>query len=358
MMDKNSKNMRRPLLGMTLEELKPVVEEAGLRPFAAKQIARWLYEKRVMTIDEMTDLSKSAREYLNENYCVGRVAPKAEARSVDGTVKYLFATRGEGFDFLVGGKGGRDVEAVYIPDKERATLCVSSQAGCKMGCRFCMTGMQGFHGSLTAAGILNQIFSIPESESLTNLVFMGMGEPMDNVDEVIKAIDILTAKWGLAWSPKRITVSSIGKLDGLRRLLNEAKVHVAMSVHSPFAPEREGLMPVERAFPVRKVMAELSNYDFAHQRRLSAEYIMWKGVNDDFKHADALAALLKGQECRVNLIRFHAIPGFEHVTSDLRTMEAFRDRLNERGVTATIRASRGEDIEAACGMLSGKESEK
>ena len=351
MMDKNSKNMRRPLLGMTLEELKPVVEEAGLRPFAAKQIARWLYEKRVMTIDEMTDLSKSAREYLNENYCVGRVAPKAEARSVDGTVKYLFATRGEGFDFLVGGKGGRDVE-------ERATLCVSSQAGCKMGCRFCMTGMQGFHGSLTAAGILNQIFSIPESESLTNLVFMGMGEPMDNVDEVIKAIDILTAKWGLAWSPKRITVSSIGKLDGLRRLLNETKVHVAISVHSPFAPEREGLMPVERAFPVRKVMAELSNYDFAHQRRLSAEYIMWKGVNDDFKHADALAALLKGQECRVNLIRFHAIPGFEHVTSDLRTMEAFRDRLNERGVTATIRASRGEDIEAACGMLSGKESEK
>lgn len=358
MMDKNSKNMRRPLLGMTLEELKPVVEEAGLRPFAAKQIARWLYEKRVMTIDEMTDLSKSAREYLNENYCVGRVAPKAEARSVDGTVKYLFATRGEGFDFLVGGKGGRDVEAVYIPDKERATLCVSSQAGCKMGCRFCMTGMQGFHGSLTAAGILNQIFSIPESESLTNLVFMGMGEPMDNVDEVIKAIDILTAKWGLAWSPKRITVSSIGKLDGLRRLLNETKVHVAIGVHSPFAPEREGLMPVERAFPVRKVMAELSNYDFAHQRRLSAEYIMWKGVNDDFKHADALAALLKGQECRVNLIRFHAIPGFEHVTSDLRTMEAFRDRLNERGVTATIRASRGEDIEAACGMLSGKESEK
>ena len=358
MMDKNSKNMRRPLLGMTLEELKPVVEEAGLRPFAAKQIARWLYEKRVMTIDEMPDLSKSAREYLNENYCVGRVAPKAEARSVDGTVKYLFATRGEGFDFLVGGKGGRDVEAVYIPDKERATLCVSSQAGCKMGCRFCMTGMQGFHGSLTAAGILNQIFSIPESESLTNLVFMGMGEPMDNVDEVIKAIDILTAKWGLAWSPKRITVSSIGKLDGLRRLLNETKVHVAISVHSPFAPEREGLMPVERAFPVRKVMAELSNYDFAHQRRLSAEYIMWKGVNDDFKHADALAALLKGQECRVNLIRFHAIPGFEHVTSDLRTMEAFRDRLNERGVTATIRASRGEDIEAACGMLSGKESEK
>lgn len=347
---------KRPLLGMTLDELKNVAEEAGLRPFAAKQMARWLYEKRVTSIDEMTDLSKTAREYLNGAYCIGRVEPKAAARSTDGTVKYLFATRGEGFDFLTGGKGGRDVEAVYIPDKERATLCVSSQAGCKMGCRFCMTGMQGFHGSLTAAGILNQIFSIPESESLTNLVFMGMGEPMDNISEVLKAIDILTAKWGLAWSPKRITVSSIGKLDGLRKLLDETKVHVAISVHSPFAGERQELMPVERAFPVRKVMAELKNYDFAHQRRLSAEYIMWRGVNDDFRHADALASLLKGTECRVNLIRFHAIPGFEHVTSDLRTMEAFRDRLNELGVTATIRASRGEDIEAACGMLSGRES--
>lgn len=349
-------NVKRALIGMNLEELGAVAEEAGLRPFAAKQMARWLYEKRVTEIDSMTDLPKNARQYLNENYCVGRVAPKDAARSTDGTVKYLFATRGEGFDFLTGGAGGRDVEAVYIPDKERATLCVSSQAGCKMGCRFCMTGMQGFHGSLTAAGILNQIFSIPESGKLTNIVFMGMGEPMDNIAEVLKALEILTAKWGLAWSPKRITVSSIGKLDGLRRLLDETKVHVAISVHSPFASEREGLMPVEKAFPLRKVIAELKRYDFAHQRRLSAEYIMWKGVNDDMRHADALAGLLKGADCRVNLIRFHAIPGFAHKTSDTGTMEAFRDRLNELGVTATIRASRGEDIEAACGMLSGREN--
>lgn len=356
-MSNRNKDMRRPLLGMTLDELKPVVEEAGLRPFAAKQIARWLYEKRVTSIDEMTDLSKTAREYLNEHYCVGRVAPKDAARSVDGTVKYLFATRGDDFDFLVSGKGGRDVEAVYIPDKERATLCVSSQAGCKMGCRFCMTGMQGFHGSLTAAGILNQIFSIPESEKLTNLVFMGMGEPMDNVDEVLKAVEVLTAPWGLAWSPKRITVSSIGKTDGLRRLLNETKVHVAISVHSPFKAEREGLMPVEKAFPVAGVMAMMRDYDFAHQRRLSAEYIMWSGINDDMRHADALARLLKGVDCRVNLIRFHAIPGFEHGTASTESMERFRDRLNELGVTATIRTSRGEDIEAACGMLSGKGKE-
>ena len=226
-----------------------------------------------------------------------------------------------------------------------------------MGCRFCMTGMQGYHGDLSSAGILNQILSIPESDKLTNIVFMGMGEPMDNVNEVLKAVEVLTAPWGLAWSPKRITVSSIGKMDGLRRLLAETKVHVAISVHSPFPSEREGLMPVERAYPARKVMDLLKGCDFAHQRRLSAEYIMWKGVNDDMRHADALARLLKGTDCRVNLIRFHAIPGFDGEPSGQATMERFRDRLNSLGVTATIRASRGEDIEAACGMLSGEKGE-
>lgn len=351
----NKENIKLPLLGMNLSELGAVAEEAGLRPFAAKQMAKWLYDKRVTDISMMTDLPKIAREYISEHYCIGLTAPIAASRSTDGTIKYLFSTRGDGYDYIVaGGKGGRDVESVYIPDKERATLCVSSQAGCKMGCRFCMTGMQGYHGNLTASGILNQIFSIPESRKLTNIVFMGMGEPMDNIDEVLRAIEVLTAKWGLAWSPKRITVSSIGKLDTLRRLLDETKVHIAISVHSPYTGERADLMPVERAFPIRKVVELLRKYDFAHQRRLSAEYIMWRGVNDDLRHADALASLLKGLDSRVNLIRFHATPGFEHVSADQHTMESFRDRLNELGITATIRASRGEDIEAACGMLSGK----
>lgn len=180
--------------------------------------------------------------------------------------------------------------------------------------------------------------------------------PLDNIDEVLRAIDILTAPWGLAWSPKRITVSSIGKLDTLRRLLDETRVHVAISVHSPFADERASLMPVQRAFPLVRVLDLLRGYDFAHQRRLSAEYIMWGGVNDDLRHADALARLLHGLDCRVNLIRFHAIPDFPHGTSPTPVMEAFRDRLNERGITATIRTSRGEDIAAACGMLSGEKS--
>lgn len=348
-----------PLLGLSPDELKPIVAEAGLRPFAAGQIARRIYQGRVASIDEITELPKAARAWLDERYCVGLTAPVREARSADGTVKVLFPARTSGLSYIVPGTGGgMDVESVFIPDRDRATLCVSSQAGCRMGCRFCATGAQGYHGQLTAAGILNQVFSVPGSERLTNIVFMGMGEPMDNVNEVIRAIGALTSPWGLAWSPRRITVSSIGHMAGLKRLLDETDVHVAISVHTPFASEREGIMPVEKAFPLADVVAMLRGYDFAHQRRLSAEYIMWRGVNDTMRHADALARLLRGTSCRVNLIRFHSIPTFEGEPSDAATMERFRDRLNSLGVTATIRASRGEDIDAACGMLAGKERGK
>lgn len=333
----------KPLIGMTVEQLRDVAAECGLPAFAAKQMARWLYVRRVTDIDAMTDLSMRGRQTLAERYTVGRQAPKAEASSADGTVKYLFE-----------GVGGRDVEAVFIPDRDRATLCVSSQAGCRMGCTFCMTGRQGFHGNLPASAIINQILSIPQSESLTNIVFMGMGEPLDNMDALLPAIEVLTASWGLAWSPKRITVSSIGHIKNLRRLLSETKVHVAISLHSPFPSEREGLMPVERAFPMRDVIDLLREYDFAHQRRLSFEYIMWRGVNDDMRHADALARQLRGLDCRVNLIRFHAIPDSPLRPASESVMVAFRDRLNQAGITATIRASRGEDIQAACGMLAGK----
>ena len=332
-----------PLIGMNLARLREVALEVGLKPFAAKQMAKWLYEKRVTDINSMTDLSKAAREKLTERYTIGTAPPKAESRSADGTIKYLFR-----------GAPGRDVEAVYIPDRDRATLCVSSQAGCKMNCSFCMTGRQGFHGNLTTAQIINQVLAIPDSESLTNIVFMGMGEPMDNLEAVLGAIEILTEPWGLAWSPRRITVSTIGRLKELKTLLETTKVHVAISVHSPFADERRGLMPVENAYPVKDVLALLSNYDFSHQRRLSMEYIMWKRINDDMRHADALARLLRGLDCRVNLIRYHALPGDSMKPADSETMIAFRDRLNDAGITATIRASRGEDIEAACGMLAGK----
>ncbi|MDE6692308.1 MAG: 23S rRNA (adenine(2503)-C(2))-methyltransferase RlmN [Muribaculaceae bacterium] len=344
-----------PLLGMTLDKLKETVLTNGLPAFAATQIARWLYQKGARSIDEMTNLSKKARAALAEKYCVGRQEPITSAISTDGTVKYLFA-----------GAGDRDVEAVYIPDRDRATLCVSSQAGCRMGCVFCMTGRQGFHGQLGASAIINQILTVDElarksqdkgnesEHALTNIVFMGMGEPLDNLDAVLDTIDILTSKWGLAWSPKRITVSTIGKIPALKRLIESTKVHIAVSVHSPVPARREKLMPVERAFPVRDVMTLLRGYDFAHQRRLSVEYIMWKGVNDSLHDADTLARLIAGTAARVNIIRFHAIPESDLRPTSMETMEAFRDRLNALGVTATIRASRGEDIMAACGMLAGK----
>lgn len=337
--------MKKPLIGLTLEQLRDITDAIGLRPFAAKQIASWLYVKRVKSIDMMTDLPLAARSRLAQDYCIGLYPPKDAATSVDGTVKYLFD-----------GVGGRDIESVYIPDGQRATLCVSSQAGCKMNCHFCMTGRQGFNGNLSTNAIINQVLSIPNSHSLTNIVFMGMGEPLDNLSSVLSAIEILTAPWGMAWSPKRITVSSIGKIKELRSLLDLTKVHIAISLHNPFPAERAQIMPVERAFPIRDVIALLANYDFSHQRRLSFEYIMWKGVNDSQRYADALVKLIARLDCRVNLIRFHAIPGSDLLPSTTAAMERFRDSLNDHGITATIRASRGEDIMAACGMLAGKAS--
>ena len=335
------------LIGMDLAQLTEVVKGGGMPGFVAKQIAQWIYEKRATDFSEMVNISKRNREWLEENYRIGRRKPVKSVESTDGTVKYLFDA------------DGRTIESVYIPDKDRATLCVSSQKGCRMNCYFCATGKGGYHGNLTCAQIINQILEIPPKGSgmqeLTNVVFMGMGEPLDNLDAVLAAIDVLTASWGLAWSPKRITVSTVGYLPALRRLLDESKVHVALSVHTPFADERAGIMPAEKAWPVAKVVETLRDYDFAHQRRLSVEYTMWSGINDDMRHADALARLLRGTSARANLIRYHALPDGSLRPASQKVMEAFRDRLNERGITATIRASRGEDIDAACGMLAGKQ---
>ena len=332
-----------PLIGKSLDELREIAQNVGLKPFQGGQMAKWLYEKRVKSIDEMTDLSIAGRQRLAQQYCVGRQEPDVVTESIDGTRKYLFYA-----------SSGNAIESVYIPEDDRATLCISSQKGCKMNCSFCMTGRQGFHGNLTAAEIINQILSIPESESLTNVVFMGMGEPMDNYDAVVKVIEVLTAKWGFAWSPKRITVSSIGKLTELKRLIDSTSVHIAISVHSPFHRERLQLMPVENAFPIDDVMTLLANYDFAHQRRLSVEYIMWDNLNDDIAHADALAERIRHTSARVNLIRFHAIPDSRLRTATNQRMVEFRDHLNQLGIICTIRRSRGEDIMAACGMLAGK----
>lgn len=332
---------------MTLAELQALAKELGMPGFAAKQIAAWLYDKKVASIDEMTNLSLKHRELLKEAYEVGAEAPVDAMRSVDGTVKYLYRV-GE----------GHFVEAVYIPDGDRATLCVSSQVGCKMNCKFCMTGKQGFSAHLTAGQIINQINSLPERDRLTNVVMMGMGEPLDNLDEVLKALDIMTAPYGYAWSPKRVTLSTVGLRKGLRRFLEETDCHLAVSLHSPIPLQRRGLMPAEKAFSIVEIVDLLRGYDFSKQRRLSFEYILFKGVNDSPLHARELVKLLRGLDCRVNLIRFHAIPGVDLSGCDMEAMTAFRDYLTSHGVFTTIRASRGEDIFAACGMLSTAKMEE
>ena len=334
---------KKKLLGMTLGELKAVTTEVGLPAFAAKQIMQWLYNKRVRSIDEMTNLSLKSRAILAEHYTIGCVPPSDEQKSIDGTAKYLFPT-----------ENGQQVECVFIPDGERATLCVSCQAGCRMGCRFCMTGRQGFGGNLSTADILNQIYSVPGSELLTNIVFMGQGEPMDNLDAVLKATELLTASDGWAWSPKRITVSSVGVRKGVERFLLESNCHLAISLHNPFPEERLSMMPAEKAYGLEELMTLLKKQDWSHQRRLSFEYIVFGGLNDSERHAKELVRLLAPIECRVNLIRFHQIPNTPYIGATEEKMVWLRDYLTKHGVTTTIRASRGQDIYAACGLLHAK----
>lgn len=336
------------LLGMTLGELKEVAKSLGMPAFTGGQMAKWLYTQQVKSIDEMTNISKANREKLATAYAIGCKEPTDAQYSKDGTVKYLFPT-----------DNGKFVETVYIPEDGRATLCVSSQVGCKMNCLFCQTGKQGFEGSLSATDILNQVYSLPERDKLTNIVFMGQGEPMDNLDNVLRVTEILTAGFGYGWSPKRITVSSVGIKGKLKRFLEESDCHVAISMHSPLHEQRSELMPAERGMSIESIVDLLGNYDFSHQRRLSFEYIVFKDVNDSEAHAKAIVRLLKGLDCRINLIRFHPIPNTPLQGVDDQKMEEFRNYLTQHGVFTTIRASRGQDIFAACGLLStAKEKEE
>ncbi len=348
------------LLGKTLSELQDVALSVGLQKFAGKQLAQWLYVQRVRSIDEMTNISLKGREALKARYTVGRHAPVREAVSVDGTRKYLFAVENQKSE-IENQKSLNYIESVYIPEEDRATLCVSTQAGCKMGCRFCMTGTLGFHGQLPASEILNQIFEINQlaitnhQSSISNLVYMGEGEPMDNLDYVLRSLEIMTAEYGCAWSPKRITVSTVG-IPNMKRFLDESECHLAVSMHNPFAMERAAIMPAEKMMSITEVVALLKQYDWTHQRRVSFEYICWAGQNDTIRHAKELLRLLKGLNCRINLIRFHE--GVENIKSDRhfpgsneKQMEFLRDYLTQNGLTTTIRKSRGEDILAACGML-------
>lgn len=351
---------KKRLIGHTESELKAIAKELGMPAFTGGQIARWLYVQHVTDIDEMTNISKKNRDMLSQHYSVGAMAPVDCQRSKDGTIKYLFPT-----------EGGKTVETVFIPDGERATLCVSCQVGCKMNCVFCQTGKQGFEGQLTTADILNQIYALPERERLTNIVFMGQGEPMDNLDNVLAATQILTAQYAYAWSPRRITVSSVGVRGKLERFLDESDCHVAISLHTPIPAQRAQLMPAERGmsvteiielmkryFPNRRTMHGYDTPDGVHQRRLTFEYTVFAGVNDTPSHLKELVRLLRNLDCRVNLIRFHAIPDVNLTGASDEQMNNICDYLNRCGITATVRASRGQDIYAACGLLNTKHKEE
>lgn len=334
----------RYLLGLTLNEIVEHIEQLELPKYTAKQIADWIYIKRVQSIDEMSNISLRNRDKLKKKFEVGISLPIQTQTSIDGTQKFLFKTN-----------KGKLIEAVLIPDDDRLTLCISSQVGCKMNCDFCMTGKMGFQDNLTAQEIINQVYSVPNSENITNIVFMGMGEPLNNYDNVMKTIDILTADYGLAWSPKRITLSTIGVTPKLKEFLDNSSCHLAVSLHSPISSQRQSIMPIEKKYPIEEIIELLHQYDWSKQRRLSFEYIMFEGFNDALIYARELVKILAGLPCRVNLIRFHEIPDSTLKTSDEETMIKFRDFLTSKGIICTIRTSRGEDIYAACGMLSTKE---
>lgn len=338
---------KKMLLGLSLEELTTLALSLGMPRFTGKQIAEWLYHKRATSIEEMSNISKANRQKLSEDYEVGRTRPITSQTSSDGTRKYLFRVATGGL-----------VEAVYIPDEDRHTLCISSQVGCKMDCLFCMTGKQGFKGHLPVGEIVNQILSVDEAEKLTNIVYMGMGEPLDNVEEVMRSIAVVTSAWGLAWSPKRVTLSTVGVRKGLARFLEETSCHLAVSLHNPFKEGRVEIMPAERGMSILEVLDLIRSYDFTGQRRVSFEYIVFDNLNDSPQHADELARILRGIPCRINLIPFHQIPNVPLRPTTRERMEAFKRQLEKQGYTTTIRTSRGEDISAACGMLSTKEQMK
>jgi len=335
---------KEPLFGKTLAEIQEIVRINNLPGFTANQITEWLYKRQVSSIDEMTNISIKNRKILKESYDLGLLPPTKVQTSIDGTKKYLFQTH-----------KGNFIEAAYIPDEDRATLCVSSQVGCKMGCLFCMTGKQGFQAHLKAGEILNQIRSLPEKDSLTNIVYMGMGEPFDNLEELLKSLEILTSSYGYDWSPKRITVSTIGIVPGMKEFLIQSKCHLAVSLHSPFDDERLSLMPIQHVYPASEILSEIRSFKFGLQRRVSFEYIMFKDLNDSPRHAKELVKILNGIRCRINLIRFHPIPNTPLLGSDDHTIKSFQELLNQKGIITTIRASRGQDIYAACGLLSTKE---
>ena len=307
---------KKSLCGLTADEIFCLIGPSGFTLAQAVSISNSIYKKRTIEISQINKIPNKLKDELAANMCSGFFMPVASEVSVDKTIKYLFRT-----------ENGKEFETVYIPDNKRNTVCVSTQSGCRMGCSFCVTARYGFRGNLSAGEIVNQITSIPEAEKVTHVVFMGMGEPMDNLKNVLKACEIITAGWGLSISPRNVTVSTVGITPGVEKFLESSDCNLTLSLHSPFIDERRKVVPVEQIYPVHKIIEIMNNYPVKKKRRLSLAYVMIKDLNDTDCHLEGLKALLKGSIIRVNLLPYHQTSNDLNTSSPAERMLFFKHNL-------------------------------
>jgi 23S rRNA (adenine2503-C2)-methyltransferase len=332
--------IKKKLCGSTVDEISQLIASSGYSFSKALLISNNIYKKRLSDFAQNPKIPKKLREDLISTADSGLFKPVASTTSVDNTVKYLFRN-----------EVGLEYETVFLPGNKRNTVCVSTQAGCRMGCPFCVTGSYGFHGDLSAGEIINQIISLPEAGKITHVVFMGMGEPLDNLGNILKACQILTAEWGLAISCRNVTVSTVGITPGIEIFLRDCECNLTLSLHSPFSEERKSVVPVEKKYPVHEIIEIMRNYPVKKKRRLSIAYVMIHNVNDTDEHLEGLKALLHGSTIRINLLPYHPVRNDINVSSSDERMHFFKHNLVVSGISASIRKSRGADISAACGLL-------
>ena len=333
------------VVGLTREELESLLESLGEPRYRGRQVFQWVQARRARRPEAMTSLSKALRGLLAERVRADRPELAQMQQAADGTRKYLFRLG-----------DGEEIESVLIPDEDRLTACISTQVGCPLACRFCLTGLMGLRRNLAAGEIVGQVLSLQEAlepaERISNMVLMGMGEPLLNFPNVEKALDILCDELGASFSPRRITLSTAGHVPGIQKLAaSKLAVNLAVSLSATTDAVRDQLMPINRRWPIAELLAACREFPLPNRRRLSFEYVMLDQVNDSREDAHRLVKLLRGIRCKVNLIPFNATPDLPDRPSPRARVEAFQKILHDAGLTATIRESRGWDISAACGML-------
>jgi 23S rRNA (adenine2503-C2)-methyltransferase len=331
----------KPICGLTFDELSCELESENIDPSYALKICYWIYKKRIANISEINNISTEIKDRLSETFEPGLYGPADVLISSDKTEKYLFTT-----------PEGKSFETVYIPEIKRRTLCVSTQAGCRMGCTFCLTGKSGFRGNLTSGEIINQILSNPHAGEITHVVFMGMGEPMDNISEVLRACNIISAQWGLSLGTGKVTVSTVGITYAIKEYLENSGCNLTLSLHSPFSDERRTVIPAENKYPFHEIIDILKLHPKS-KRRISVAYIMINGINDSDRHLEALKKLLANTKIRVNLLSYNQSAYSDWTSSPNERMQFYKHNLVIYGLSASIRKSRGNDISAACGLLAG-----